>query len=140
MSEDQETMYDDEDILPCPFCGGKPTVFSEDVPYANGAPDYGFTFKKSHHLQCDCGAGGFVFNGDGSLDKCITAWNKRDVAKEDNSPIEKLLQEYTEECCDFTDMDWVIKVSRAYADRMPDSQVRCLMHTMAYHLKKSDED
>ena len=58
---------------------------------------------------------------------------------EPNTPIEQLLQEYTEECCDFTNMDWVIKVSRTYADRMPDSQVRCLMHTMAYHLKTSDE-
>ncbi len=59
---------------------------------------------------------------------------------EPNVPIEQLLQEYTEECCDFTDMDWVIKVSRIAADRMPDSQVRCLLHTMAYHLKKSDEE
>jgi len=60
--------------------------------------------------------------------------------KAKNVPIEQLLREYTEECCDFTNMDWVIKVSRTYADRMPDSQVRCLMHTMAYHLKTSDED
>lgn len=66
-------------------------------------------------------------------------WVEIMTMSEKNTPIEKLLQEYTEECCDFTDMDWVIKVSRMYADRMPDSQVRCLLHTMAHHLKKSDE-
>ena len=57
----------------------------------------------------------------------------------ENTPIEKLLQEYTEECCDFTNMDWVVKVSLQYAERMPDSQVRCLLYTMANHLKERDE-
>lgn len=57
----------------------------------------------------------------------------------ENTLIEKLLQEYTEECCDFTNMDWVVKVSLQYAERMPDCQVRCLLYTMAKHLKESDE-
>ena len=57
----------------------------------------------------------------------------------ENTPIEKLIQEYTDECCDFTDMDWVVKVSLRYAESMPDCQARCLLYTMANHLKELDE-
>jgi hypothetical protein len=48
-----------------------------------------------------------------------------------NKPIDKLLAEYAAEECDFTDMEWVRKTAQMYVERMPDSQVRCLLHVLA---------
>lgn len=55
--------------------------------------------------------------------------------KEGNIPIEELVQQYTEEECDFTNMEWVTRVSDQYVQRMEDSQVRCLLHTFVEYYK-----
>ena len=48
-----------------------------------------------------------------------------------NTPIEKLLAEYTEECCDFTNIEGVKLAALRYAKTMPDSHARCLLYTLA---------
>ncbi len=45
----------------------------------------------------------------------------------DNTPIRELMQKYTKECCDFTDMAYVIKCTKRYVLTMPDSQHRCFL-------------
>lgn len=55
-----------------------------------------------------------------------------------NTPINTLLDEYTEECCDFSDVEWVIRSSKHYVDHMPDSQVRCLLHTLINMVEMKD--
>lgn len=48
-----------------------------------------------------------------------------------NLPIAELMQRYTEEDCDFTDMVWVRATAERYVSTMPDSQIRCLLHALA---------
>lgn len=48
-----------------------------------------------------------------------------------NTPIEKLLAHYTEECCDFTDIAWVKKTALRHASKEPDSLTRCLLYILA---------
>lgn len=48
-----------------------------------------------------------------------------------NTPIADLLRHYEEECCDHTDLAWVTRSALHYADRMEDSQVRCLLYVLA---------
>ena len=48
-----------------------------------------------------------------------------------NIPIEQLLKEYTEENCDFTDMEWLVNAAHRYVDTMHDSQLRCILYTLA---------
>ena len=50
-----------------------------------------------------------------------------------NTPINELLHEYEQECCDHTNIEWVVNASLKYAQVMPDSQVRCLLYTLAKH-------
>lgn len=51
-----------------------------------------------------------------------------------NTPIDTLLAHYESECCDFSDLDGVVKLSRHYVDRISDGQVRCLLHALAEHV------
>ena len=53
-----------------------------------------------------------------------------------NTPIKILIDNYSKECCDFSDIDWVIKASLRNVETMPDSFVRCLLYTLAS--KESD--
>ena len=48
-----------------------------------------------------------------------------------NKPIDELVQEYAEECCDFSDFDYVRRVSLRYVSTMEDCQVRCLLYVLA---------
>ena len=47
--------------------------------------------------------------------------------KKQNLPIEKLLEQYTHEGCDFTDIKWVNAASLRYVESMEDSQIKCLI-------------
>ena len=58
--------------------------------------------------------------------------------KSENMPIEDLVALYESEACDFSNLDWVLKVSGMYVDRMGDSQVRCLLHTLVEHVKENE--
>ena len=49
------------------------------------------------------------------------------VQKKQNLPIEKLLEQYTHEGCDFTDIKWVNAASLRYVESMEDSQIKCLI-------------
>jgi hypothetical protein len=48
-----------------------------------------------------------------------------------NTPIDQLLEQYTLENCDFTDMEWVRQVAQRNVATMPDSQVRCLLFVLS---------
>lgn len=48
-----------------------------------------------------------------------------------NTPIQQLIKEYSNESCDFTDIEWVISASLRHVDTMPDSLARCLLYTLA---------
>lgn len=48
-----------------------------------------------------------------------------------NSPIEQLIAEYEAEACDFKNVEFLINSSYRYVDTMPDSQVRCLLYSLA---------
>lgn len=50
-----------------------------------------------------------------------------------NTPIGELLSQYTEENCNFDDIDWVVSAAVRYVNTMPDSQVRCLLHLLAVY-------
>lgn len=54
-----------------------------------------------------------------------------------NTPIEVLLRGYEAEKCDHSDLEWVSRTALHYAARMPDSQVRCLLHVLATHVHQS---
>lgn len=54
-----------------------------------------------------------------------------------NSDIQDLLAQYEAECCDHTDLRWVVQASQRYVQSMDDSQVRCLLHTLAEHVQKT---
>lgn len=58
----------------------------------------------------------------------------RSPAQRENTQINELLAQYEEECCDFTNLQWVVEASRRNVTTMPDSQVRCLLHTLAEHV------
>lgn len=62
----------------------------------------------------------------------VPAWGARQ-----NSDIQDLLAQYEEECCDHSDLPWVVQASQRYVQSMPDSQVRCLLHTLAEHAQKT---
>ena len=48
-----------------------------------------------------------------------------------NTPIKELIAEYQAEQCDFQDLNWVAQAAARYVETMEDSQVRCLLHTLA---------
>lgn len=48
-----------------------------------------------------------------------------------NTPIEKLLAEYEDECCDHSNLTWVKRAALRYVETMQDSQIRCLLYTLA---------
>jgi hypothetical protein len=50
---------------------------------------------------------------------------------EENSDIEELIVQYTEECCDFTDMDYVRRAAQRHVKTMPDCLTRCLLHVLS---------
>jgi hypothetical protein len=47
-----------------------------------------------------------------------------------NTPIEELIKGYEDECCNFSDLSWVVESSKRYVETMEDSQVRCLLHEL----------
>jgi hypothetical protein len=47
-----------------------------------------------------------------------------------NTPIKELLETYTAERCDFTNIKWVADASLRIVHTMPDSQVRCFLYTL----------
>lgn len=70
----------DVELELCPFCGATDkdlTVFIEEKPYPLGAPTFGFVFKKSHHIECECGIRTKQFDGEESLDEVVKLWNER---------------------------------------------------------------
>lgn len=44
-----------------------------------------------------------------------------------NTPIDQLMDQYRAEGCSLEDPVWLLDLSRMYAERMPDCQVRCLL-------------
>jgi hypothetical protein len=52
-----------------------------------------------------------------------------------DTPIEELLSEYEREGCDHDNIEWLINSALRYVDTMPDSQVRCLLYSLATHIK-----
>lgn len=53
-----------------------------------------------------------------------------------NTPIDQLLAEYEAENCDFRDVDFLVSASYRYVQTMPDSQVRCLLYSLAKMVDK----
>lgn len=53
-----------------------------------------------------------------------------------NTPIEKLMRQYEEECCDFSNLDWVLAVARHSVDAKEDGLSRCIMHALANQLER----
>lgn len=49
----------------------------------------------------------------------------------ENSAIEQLIADYEQENCNFKDLRWVAEAAQIYAQRMEDSQLRCILHTLA---------
>lgn len=50
-----------------------------------------------------------------------------------STPIDKLLQEYAKECSDFSGKEgyeFALKLAKRFAERGPDSQMRCVVHTL----------
>ena len=62
--------------------------------------------------------------------------------KKQNLPIEKLLEQYTHEGCDFTDIKWVNSASLRYVESMEDSQIKCLICSLInlQSLRITDKD
>jgi hypothetical protein len=55
-----------------------------------------------------------------------------------SSPIDVLLAEYAAECSDFSGQggyEFALKLARRYAERGPDSQMRCVVHTLLARLE-----
>lgn len=48
-----------------------------------------------------------------------------------NTPIADLLAEYEAGGCDFSNLEFLVSTSESYAQVMPDSQVRCLLYSLA---------
>ena len=55
-----------------------------------------------------------------------------------NTPIEKLLHEYEQDGCNHNNIDWVARAALRYVETMEDCQVRCLLYTLANHVRKHD--
>ena len=51
-----------------------------------------------------------------------------------NTPINQLLDIYSKENCNFSDLSWVLYAAHRYVKTMPDSEVRCLLHILATEL------
>jgi len=50
-----------------------------------------------------------------------------------STPIEKLLEEYAQECSDFSGQkgyEFAVILTKGYAERGPDSQLRCVVYTL----------
>lgn len=62
--------------------------------------------------------------------------NNVHIMKVNNTPIDDLIKQYEEECCDFSNIDFLINASRRCVETMGDEQVRCLLHAMANELEK----
>lgn len=54
-----------------------------------------------------------------------------------NTPIEDLLRQYEAECCDHSNLEWVVKAAGRYVETMEDCQVRCLLHVLAREVEKT---
>lgn len=54
-----------------------------------------------------------------------------------NSDIQALLAQYADEGCNHANLQWVAMAGLRYAQSMGDSQVRCLLHTLAEHVQKT---
>jgi len=55
-----------------------------------------------------------------------------------SSPIDVLLAEYAAECSNFSGQggyEFALNLARKYADRGPDSQMRCVVHTLLARLE-----
>lgn len=48
-----------------------------------------------------------------------------------NTPITNLLAHYEQEGCNFDNLHFLVSASERYVQSMPDSQVRCLLHSLA---------
>lgn len=58
------------DLLPCPFCGGKPRLLHENL----GINKYSYI----KCMGCDTESGKFIISADHSCDdKAVEAWNRR---------------------------------------------------------------
>lgn len=53
-----------------------------------------------------------------------------DCLKRQDLPIEKLIEKYADEGCDFTDIAWVNAASLRYLESMEDSQLKCLIYSL----------
>lgn len=54
-----------------------------------------------------------------------------------STPIEKLLAQYAAECSDFSGRDgfeFALRLARQFAQYGPDSQMRCVVHTLLAHM------
>lgn len=52
------------------------------------------------------------------------------------TPIQKLMKEYEEECCNFSNIRWVCKTGLIFSGRMPDSYERALIYQLSIRVVK----
>lgn len=48
-----------------------------------------------------------------------------------NTPIQELMAQYSDECCNFSDLHWLRETARRLVTTMPDSQARCILFALA---------
>jgi len=48
-----------------------------------------------------------------------------------NTHIQELMEQYSDECCDFSDLRWLRETARRLVTTMPDSQARCILFALA---------
>lgn len=53
-----------------------------------------------------------------------------------NTPIETLMRQYEEECCDFSNKKWLLAVARHSVYAHDDGLSRCIMHALANELER----
>lgn len=77
---------------------------------------------KVHRLECNsCGCA------------LVSDWERAP-----SSPIDVLLAEYAAESSDFSGQagyEFALRLARRYAERGPDSQMRCVVHTLLANMK-----
>lgn len=60
-----------------------------------------------------------------------------ELGAKQNSDIEELVAEYEAECCDFSDMSWVVLIALMAVRNLPDSQSRCTLYALAKHVEST---